>query len=83
MLPLHLTSTPSCTQARLPEIEELESQIKATNEELADAQFKAREDAAAAAGREKALQERLKQAADEVRLMGSACCACCQCHSGR
>ena len=54
------------TQARLPEIEELEKQIKATNEELADAQFKAREDASAAAGKEQALQERLKQAEDEV-----------------
>ena len=77
------TSTSWCPQARLPEIEELEKQIKATNEELADAQFKAREDTARAAGKEKALQEKIDQAEDQVRLRGVARCACCQCHCGK
>ena len=54
------------SQARLPEIDELEKQIKATNEELADAQFKAREDASTAAAMHKALQDDLEQARAEV-----------------
>ncbi len=53
-------------QARLPEIDELEKQIKATNEELADAQYQAKLDASTAAAREKALQGQLEQAKTEV-----------------
>ncbi len=54
------------SQARLPEIAELEKQIKATNEELADAHYKAREDASTAAAMHKALQDSLEQARTEV-----------------
>ncbi len=50
----------------MPEIDELEKQIKATNEELADAQFKAKEDASTAAATYKALQDDLEQARSEV-----------------
>lgn len=61
-----------CLQARLPEIGELEKQIQATNEELADVQYKASQDAAAAAASEKALQEQLEQAKAEVSLRRNA-----------
>lgn len=61
-----------CLQARLPEIGELEKQIQATNEELADAQYKASQDAAAAAASEKALREQLEQAKVEVSMRSNA-----------
>lgn len=65
-----LTRASLLQQARLPEIGELEKQIKATNEELADVQYKAREDAATAAATEEALQEQLEQAKAQVRTLG-------------
>lgn len=49
---MHPTSP---TQARLPEIEELQKQLTATQAELTEAGFAAQEHAAAAAAREKAL----------------------------
>ena len=42
-------------QARLPEIEELQKQLTATQAEATEASFKAQEEAAAAAGREATL----------------------------
>ena len=45
-------------QARLPEIEELQKQITASCEELADLDFKATEERAAAASREATLKVR-------------------------
>lgn len=52
----HLVFPPtSLLQARLPEIEELQKQLTSTQAELTEAGFKAHEDCAAAAAREKAL----------------------------
>jgi hypothetical protein len=62
--------TPPCLlQARLPEIEELQKQLTATQAELTEAAFKAQEEAAAAAARQAASAaeaEALQQRIDEV-----------------
>ncbi len=56
------------SQARLPEIDELEKQIKATNEELADLQYQHKADADAAAAKETALNEQISKLQTEVRI---------------
>ena len=54
---LHVTQHARwCVQARLPEIEELQKQITASCEELAELDFRAAEERAAAAAREAALK---------------------------
>ncbi len=61
----------------------MEKQIQATNEELTDAQYKASQDAEAAAASEKALQEQLEQAKAEVGTRrtapGQGHIACAEC----
>lgn len=56
-------------QARLPEIDALEAQIKATNEELSDLQYQAQADAAAAAVKEAALTDELASLKAQVRML--------------
>ncbi len=56
-------------QARLPEIEALEQQIKATNEELADLQYAAKQDAGAAAAKAASLGAEVARLTTEVLLL--------------
>ncbi len=55
-----------CDQARLPEIEELQKEIKASGEELVDLQYKHKTESEAAAARELALNELVAKLQKEV-----------------
>lgn len=58
-----------CLQARLPEIDELEKQIKATNEELADLQDQHKTTTDAAAAKEASLTQQITKLQTEVGML--------------